>query len=399
MMPRTPERVPFRELMRPNARPYTLAEDQDANLVGMRLYGAGPFHRELKPAIQIAKKSHFVIQAGDVIYNKLFAWKGTFGIVPPELNGMYVSDKFPTYVLNRSRVDENYLKWFFRHPDVWEQARLMSTGSAAVSKLTLNPPKFLNLEIPLPPLEEQRRIIARIEGLASKVNEAKLRRGESDLETTSLFPAACEIALRRATSLADPRPLSSLVEPDRGISYGIVQTGAECPGGVPTLRAGDLQWFRVNTVGIKSVDPTIARGYSRTKLHGGELLLRIRGGVGELAVCPDGMSGGNVSREIAVIPLTEEVLPSFAMFMLAAPSSQAKMHGNVRGTSYVGINLKDVRAIQMPVPPISIQEEIVAELNGLKAKADAMQSLQSETAAELDAMLPAILDKAFKGEL
>jgi type I restriction enzyme S subunit len=53
----------------------------------------------------------------------------------------------------------------------------------------------------------------------------------------------------------------------------------------------------------------------------------------------------------------------------------------------------------MPVPPISVQEGIVAGLNELKAKVDAMQSLQSETAAELDAMLPAILDKAFKGEL
>jgi type I restriction enzyme, S subunit len=97
------------------------------NLVGMRLYGAGPFHRELKPAMQITKKSHFVIRAGDVIYNKLFAWKGTFGVVPAQLDGMFVSDKFPTYGLDRSQVDENYLRWFFRHPDVWEQARLMST--------------------------------------------------------------------------------------------------------------------------------------------------------------------------------------------------------------------------------------------------------------------------------
>src|SRR6266487_3374104 len=153
-------RVKFGEFLRPNSRPYTLGPGEDANLVGMRLYGAGPFHRELKPAMQIAKKSHFVIRVGDVIYNKLFAWKGTFGIVPQALDGMFVSDKFPTYELDRSRVDEDFLRLYFRCPPLWEEARAMSTGSAALSKLTLNPPKFLLLTMPLPPVAEQRLIVA-----------------------------------------------------------------------------------------------------------------------------------------------------------------------------------------------------------------------------------------------
>ena len=161
----------FGDLMKPNRRPYTLGPTEDADLVGMRLYGGGPFHRELKPGIRIAKKSHFIIRSGDVIYNKLFAWKGTFGIVPPELDGMLVSDKFPTYELDRTKVASGYLAWFFRYPAVWDQARAMSTGSAALSKLTLNPPKLLELTIPLPPLAEQERIVARVEELAEKVLE------------------------------------------------------------------------------------------------------------------------------------------------------------------------------------------------------------------------------------
>jgi hypothetical protein len=83
--------------------------------------------------------------------------------------------QFPTYELDRSKVDENYLRWFFRHPDVWEQARLMSTGSAALSKLTPNPPKFLDLTIPLPPtIEEQRQIAMRIEAVADDGVAAKM---------------------------------------------------------------------------------------------------------------------------------------------------------------------------------------------------------------------------------
>jgi hypothetical protein len=78
-------RVKFAEFLRPNSRPYTLAADQDADLVGMRWYGYGPFHREHKPALRITKKTHFQIRAGDIIYNKLFAWRGSFGIVESAL--------------------------------------------------------------------------------------------------------------------------------------------------------------------------------------------------------------------------------------------------------------------------------------------------------------------------
>ena len=58
-----------------------------------------------------------------------------------------------------------------------------------------------------------------------------------------------------------------------------------------------------------------------------------------------------------------------------------------------------VEAMEIPVPPLAEQRRIVAELDALQAEVDALKRLQAETAAELDALLPAILDRAFKGEL
>jgi type I restriction enzyme, S subunit len=392
-------RVKFSELMRPNSRPYMLAPDQDANLVGMRLYGQGPFHRELKSAMRILKKTHFQIRTGDVIYNKLFAWKGCFGLVPFELDGMFVSDKFPTYDLNRSRVDPSYLSWYFRHTDIWEQARQKSTGTAALSKFTLNPPKFLELEIPLPSLGEQHRMASKIDALAEKIANAKKTRSATDNWAQSFVSSVCEFYLQKWSSLAEMHPLQRLVEAERGISYGIVQTGSEFDGGVPTLRAGDLHWFEVETQNIKKVDPAIERSFQRTRLRGGELLLRIRGGIGEVAVAPTGLCGGNVSREIAVIPLTEKIDPQFAMFMLAAPTSQTKMRGHLRGTAYVGINLKDVRTLQIPVPSLAQQQSIVEEICDFQNRTDTVLALQAHTSSSMDAVIPSVLDHAFRGKL
>jgi type I restriction enzyme S subunit len=69
----------------------------------------------------------------------------------------------------------------------------MSTGSAALSKLTLNPPKFLLLTIPLPPLAEQRRVVTRIEQLAAQIYESRALRRRSAEQAGTLVAARSRI--------------------------------------------------------------------------------------------------------------------------------------------------------------------------------------------------------------
>ena len=70
-----------------------------------------------------------------------------------------------------------------------------------------------------------------------------------------------------------------------------------------------------------------------------------------------------------------------------------------KGTSYVGINLKDVRNLLLPVPSGSEQLRIVSELNAMRKQVDDLKLLQAETADALGALRPSILSKAFAGSL
>jgi type I restriction enzyme S subunit len=63
------------------------------------------------------------------------------------------------------------------------------------------------------------------------------------------------------------------------------------------------------------------------------------------------------------------------------------------------ISKEKVLGLLLPPHPLPEQRRIVAELDALQAEVDTVQRLQAETAAELDALLPAVLDRAFKGEL
>lgn len=273
----------------------------------------------------------------------------------------------------------------------------MSTGSAALSKLTLNPPKLLELKMPVPPRAEQERIVDWIEASAGRIDEAKRLRVEADAAAESLIFSACDEELQILDRAWPSSPLGDLVDPFRGISYGIVQTGPVSDGGVPTLRAGDLRWFDVNVTGIKHVAVETSNAYRRTVLRGGEVLLRIRGGVGAVAVCPSSMVGGNVSREIAVVPFLDHVSPEFAMYLLAATSSQKRMAGHVKGTSYVGLNLTDVRTLRIPVPPIAVQNKVTEKLRSIREKASLIRNRHQQIAGLIEAVVPSMLEKAFRG--
>ncbi len=133
----------------------------------------------------------------------------------------------------------------------------------------------------------------------------------------------------------------------------------------------------------------------------GDLLFVITGAtVGRVNVFREGLEPGFVSQHVAICRLpTSEVDPEFALWSCRTPEGQSQLLGQSYGQGKPGLNLGNIRALTLPLPSLRDQRRIVAELDALQAEIDALKRLQSETAAELDALLPAILDRAFKGEL
>jgi type I restriction enzyme S subunit len=85
--------------------------------------------------------------------------------------------------------------------------------------------------------------------------------------------------------------------------------------------------------------------------------------------------------------------------VIASPNVREVIYSKATGTTVKGIASKRLKKILLPIPPISEQRHIVSYLNKIHAKVDALKQVQVETSVELNALLPSILDKAFKGEL
>jgi type I restriction enzyme S subunit len=253
----------------------------------------------------------------------------------------------------------------------------------------------MDLTMPLPDLADQVQVVEKLDRYSSSLHRVDTIRKLIAPQTETLLTVLIETKLQRLEKRYPMQPLGSVVDETRGISYGVVQTGTEYDGGVPTLRAGDLRQFEILLRNVKRVDPGIEAKYQRTRLRGGEVLLRIRGGLGETAVCPTEMVGGNVSREVAVIPVTEALDPTYVMYAIAAPSRQEFLRSNLRGTSYVGINLKDVRRLELPVPPLGVQSRFVQEIASLRRHLSDIETEQQAASDLTGALLPSLLAEAF----
>jgi len=387
----------FSEFLKPNKRPYTLGPEEDADLVGMRLYGGGPFHRELKVADKIRKKSHFVVRTGDVIYNKLFAWKGTFGVVPSEFDGMFVSDKFPTYAHDPEKIDLNFLKWFFRYAPLWDQARAMSTGSAALSKLTLNPPKFLELIIPLPPLCEQRQIVSKLDSLALNISAlSELHRTTRD-EANVLFGAYLNKLTESYNALG---VLSDVLEgkPRNGWS-------AACDNasdGTAILALSAVTGYEYNATSFKRTSlPTNPDAHYWLKP--GDLLITrsntpelvghsaIYDGYPERCIYPDLIMRIPVNKDLADI--------KFVWYWLRTPLVRKYIRENSKGTSPTMKKINQGTVMGIPFPndiPLKAQRKIISQLDNLRVKITQITELQGQASEEADTLFPAILDRVFR---
>ena len=385
-------------VLKPVSRDTAVDPNQEYRLLGVRLDGLGPFHRETVLGAQTSAKKFYEVRENDFIYSRLFAWRGAFGVIDHDLSGCHVSNEFPIFAPIAGRIDIRFLRYWFRLRDVLRRVEADCSGSTPLTRNRYKEQFFLSLEIPLPPIEEQHRIVARIEALTVKVSEARDIRTGAARELVALSSSASKVRLENPAW-----PRHRLEELCDVITDGTHQTPRYVDEGATFLSAQNVKPFRFIPEIHRKVSWEDFAGYTaRNKPRKGDVLLtRVGAGIGEAAVVDQDIEFAIYVSVALIRTNSKRLMPEFLVHWLNSPNGTEQSRGQTlgRGHSQGNLNLNLLRGFQVPVPSLEEQGRIVTELDGIRAKADAIKRLQSETAMELDAMVPAVLDKAFRGEL
>jgi len=272
-------------------------------------------------------------------------------------------------------------------PDLKVQAAVVSyldaveQGSDGLDEITLPPP-----------LHEQRRIVARIEELAGKVEEARGLRRQADKEADAVFASAMNGIWSRQSEWSS-RPIREVA---RAVS-GQVDPRFEPYASLPHINGEAME---SGTCRLLSYRLAKDDGVTSGKYHflpGAILYSKIRPYLRKAVEVPvEGVCSADVYAFEWIDP---EVRPRFFMYSLVAPGYTEFANRVAGRTRMPKINQDQMFGYRLPYPPMPEQDRIVCYLDGLQAKANALKRLQAETTKELNALLPSVLDKAFRGEL
>jgi len=201
-------------------------------LLGVRWYGVGAFLRETVDTTTSKARTLYRTTPGQFIYNRLFAYKGSFGLVTPELAGSYVSNEFPLFACDTSRLLPEYLSLYFQQPHVWRDVETESTGTTA-SRSRWKEARFNAHRVALPPLDAQHRIVDLVGGL-----DANITALQSEADALQATGAALRTGLLHEADGIEV-PLGSLVTFASGYAFSPAHQG-RADGRYPFLKVSDM---------------------------------------------------------------------------------------------------------------------------------------------------------------
>jgi type I restriction enzyme S subunit len=315
------------------------------------------------------------------------------------MDGCHVSGEFPTFRPIAGKADVEFVRLWFRLGDTLDRVLADCTGSTPLTRNRFKEEFFLRLRMPVPPLPEQRRIVARIEELAGRIEEAKQTAFHSRESAASLWNSWAGALFDALPGKPAARVGDIATTVTKGTTPGTYGYGL-ADEGVPFLRVEDVRNGLVNWRSTPFHLPEEANRFmARSQTEPGDVLVTIAGTIGRSAVVPQDAPQLNMNQAVALVRPTAAVLPDFLSLFIRCPAGQGQMKGATVTTAISNISLATLRGMRVPLPSVETQRRAIAELDALQAKVDELKRLQAETQAELDALMPSILDRAFKGEL
>ena len=343
---------------------------------------------------QTVKSNQYLARQGQFIISRIDARNGAMGIVPKELDGAIVTNDFLTYDIDASRLHPKYLDYLTSTDAFVSECRQASEGTT--NRVRLEPEIFAEIEIPLPPLDEQQRIAAILDRLMERIDEARRQR-EAAMEAIKVF---------KKTSAQEY--LNKKDYPHKSIATlcDIISGGTPSKSN-PDYWDGSIPWVRPKNMKNKEIldsDAHITENAlkeTNIKLLEPDTVLIVVRGMIMVHTVPSAVLKNRavINQDMKGLVVNDSLLPEYLCACLWIYNDKLLSLVEKSGHGTRRLPTESLLNFTIPVPTLFEQRQLLANLSALNGKIKEIQHLQITSKNDLEDLIPSLLQKAFAGEL
>lgn len=334
------------------------------------------------PALDAPSRARQLVVAGDILVSTVRPNLNGVARVPKSLDGATVSTGF-CVLRPDEHLDPGYLFQWVRSPGFVKEMVRRATGQSypAVSDRII-----FESELPLPPLDKQRRIAAILEqadALRHKRREAVNRIRAS---YSALFFEMFEDRILDRIKVGEH--LEFLTSGSRGWASYYRESGSIF------LRIQNVRDDELDLTDLAFVNAPNTAEAKRTRVEAGDVLLSITADLGRTAVVPDNLAGSFINQHLAILR-TRSIHPRYLSAALSSPSGKRAILRRNREAVKAGLNFDDIRSLE--VPKVAMSQQVAFATRA--AQIDVLAEAAAQHSRQLDALFVALQHRAFQGEL
>ena len=342
----------------------------------------------------ISYEEKHVLQDGDIVFARTGATVGK-AYCYHSSDEKYV---YAGYLIrlrpNRKIVLPDYIFYYTKSKNYLD---FISASQVAAAQPNVNAEKYSNLEIPLPPLEEQKRIVKILDEKFAQLETIKTNAQTNLQNAKDLFQSQLTKAFSNTTW-------------EKKRLFEICQNIVDCPHTTPKKSVVPTDYPCIRTSELKNgeIDWTTMQYLEKeeylkriTSLEPKEndIVYGREGTFGDAVLLPNTHHFSLGQRTMLLRPNSDIINPKFLLKAIISPYVYKQALEKNNGCGVPHVNVADVKNFIIPVPSAEIQKRIVKELDTLSEKVRQLQEIYTKQIADCDELKQSLLQKAFEGAL
>jgi type I restriction enzyme S subunit len=346
--------------------------------------------------IQKNDLSKYLLCEGDIVFARTGATTGKSFLVKAPPLSVFASYLIRLKITSPNLLSPEFLIRFFQTKIYWDAIECGVSGSAQGG---FNASKLADLSIPIPPLPEQKRIVAILDEAFAAITTAKENAEKNLKNARELFESYLQSVFTNPGDGWEEKKLGEVCSLITDGKHGDCEN--EANSGYYFLSAKDVYNNTLhyeNARQITKID--FEETHRRTNLNPGDVLITNSGTIGRMAIAPDDEKTFKTTfqKSVAILKPKAAIINNiFCCYQLRADLS--KLTNVSQGAAQKNLLLRDLRSHTVMIPPFPDQKPIVSILDALSEKTKKLESIYQQKLASLEELKKSILQKAFSGEL